>query len=686
MTCAGRPIHTLMMPGCAIGIAVVVYLASTLARDVYYGVPSSLAVAAIEPTCRAVTASTGCTVDYERLNPGRFYLRTRGRASSVTIVVRDQTQIGRLQALLLRAEEVGRLKIDSDDSEASSVITQEISKARQRTVIPLPQPTRKWNRITFTPASSKGAVVIRELGFFASDRDLLRSARQPFTPISGASFYSTVAAALTLAVCAFVVVATVIAPREMYRPIPWLLTLLCFSVCILELGTIFSPYWSFDLRSYYGEELIVSPIGGNVTASLYEGSRLVQGLGQTIAPGFAQWHRMPGYGWFCAAAAVLGRTTDLIEIAMIVVLLQVVLYSAAVGLFVFVARHMFGLPIATLIGILITLLPKQLGQTEVDSTIAPISLIVLSALIVYVSQPSDGGVPPMREFLLVNAACAVWFVLRNDVLPGWIGLSVALAGRRWWRLVVPLVLMASIALPWAFYKRQYRHEFNVMPTNTGEVLFLSLCEVPGSFPYECTDDGYSEWTRRAGHDDSTSQDASNMAVAEVVRHWVTYPVHFGFMVWFKLRRCVLDQSWPGFRTRLSVLYSGIWRGLGLFVFLLAVVSIALAVGHARRRTLLLGWVLFLNVPIFWVVFASAGRFYAPGSVSLLVTAIPFLFDGGLYARLKQYPRRAAVVIACFGLFTVGGQRVEDWVLRHDAVHYWAPFLDPHDSSLEFVRH
>ena len=99
---------------------------------------------------------------------------------------------------------------------------------------------------------------------------------------------------------------------------------------------------------------------------------------------------MPGYGWFCAAAAVLGRTTDVIEIAMIVVLLQVLLYSVAVGLFVSVARPMFGLPIATLVGVLIILLPKQVSQTEVDSIIAPISLIVLSALVVHLSQPSDG--------------------------------------------------------------------------------------------------------------------------------------------------------------------------------------------------------------------------------------------------------------------------------------------------------
>ena len=687
LTCAGRPIDTLMVPACVLGILAVLYLASTVARDVFFGVPASLAVSAIEPTCRAAIDTNDCTVDYERLNPGRFYLRTRGRAASVTIVVRDDVPAGQIHAVLLRAENVGRLTIDSDESTASdAAVTHDISVAHQRTVISLPASTRKWNRFAFTPATSEGAVVIRELGFFASDRNLRRSARQPFQSISDVRFYSTIAAALTLAVCALVVVATWIAPRQMHRPIPWLLTLLCFSVCILELGTIFSPYWSFDLRSYYGEELIVSPVGGNVTAGLYEGARLAQGLGQTITPGAAQWHRMPGYGWFCAAAAVLGRTTDVIEIAMIVVFLQVLLYSVAVGLFVSVARPMFGVPVATLIGVLIMLLPKQVSQTEVDSIIAPISLIVLSALVPHLSQPSEGGAPPLRAFLLVNAACALWFAVRNDVVPGWIGLSVALAGRRWWRLVVPLVLMASIALPWALYKRQYRHEFNLMPTNTGEVLLLSLCEAPGSFPYECSDGGYAAWARRAGHSDMTSQAASNLAVAEVVRHWVTYPIHFGFMIGFKVRRCLLDQSWPGFRTRLSVLYSAIDRGLGLFVCLLAMVSTALAVGYARRRTLLLGWALFLNMPMFWVAFASAGRFYTAAGVSLLVAAVPLLCDEGFYARVMQYPGRAVAVIACFGLFIVGAPRVEDWMLHHDAVHYWAPFLDPHDSSLPFVRH
>jgi len=163
-------------------------------------------------------------------------------------------------------------------------------------------------------------------------------------------------------------------------------------------------------------------------------------------------------------------------------------------------------------------------------------------------------------------------------------------------------------------------------------------------------------------------------------------VHFGFMVWFKLRRCVLDQSWPGFKTRLSFLYTGILRGVGLFVPLLALVIIAIAVGHARERTLMLGWVLWLNMPIFLIVFTSGGRFYAPAGVSLLVAAIPLLFERDLYGRIRRYPWRAGFVVACFGLLVAGGASIEDLVLRHDALHYWAPFLDPHDSSLAFIGH
>jgi hypothetical protein len=650
---------------------------------VYHGIPPSIPVSTIAASCQPDAGLTTCDVGFVRLNPGRFYIRTQGPAASVTITVGDPAAVAQAHVLLVRTEP-GRLIVDADTDPANTdAFGGEVRQAGERIIIPVPRPAPAWNRITFVPAWSGAPVVVSELGFFAGEQGLLRSNRQPFPWIPGSNVLSPVVAAMTLAVCALVVIAAWLAPGVMKRPSPWLVALLCASVCLLELGTLFSPYSTLDLRSSYGADLI-SPSSANLTGGPWEGSRLVQGLGQTIVPGIVQWHRMPGYGLFCALAAILGGTTDVVEIAMVVILLQVILYSVSVGTFVGVARRVFDLHVACLLGVLITLLPKQLNYTEVDSIIAPISLIVLSALVIYLANTHAGKQSPFRVFLLVNAAFALWFLMRNDVLPGWIVVSAALAGRRWWRLLLPVVLMLTIALPWALYKRQYRHEFNLLPTNAGEVLFLSLCEVPGAFPYECTDDGYFEWARRVGHPDPSSQRTSNLATAEVVRNWVTYPVHFAFMVWFKARRCVFGESWPGFRTPLNLLYGGIVRSVGLFFFLVAVVAVSFAVNHQRCRSLLLGWALFLNMPIFFVVFASSGRFYAAAGVSLIVVAIPLLFERGLYAQVRHYPWRAAVVIACVGLFIAGGRRVEDWVVANDSVHYWAPLLDPSRSTLEFL--
>ena len=492
----------------------------------------------------------------------------------------------------------------------------------------MPGSSPAWNRITFVPTPYGDPVVVTELGFFASERGLLQSATQPFPWISGARFYSTIASALTLAVSAFIVVAVSLAPSVMARPIAWLMALLCLSVCVLELGTTFSPYWSHDLRSMYGAELIFSGPGTNLTGGLQEASRLVQGLGQTIAPGFVQWHRMPGYGLFCTLAALLFQTKDLVEIAMAAIVLQVILFSVAVGIFVGVARRVFGVRMACLLGVLMTLLPKQLSYTAVDSIVAPISLLVLAALLVYQANTRTGEPPPFWTFLLVQVAFALWFLMRNDVLPGWIVVSAVLARGRWRRMVIPVVLAVTIALPWAIYKRQYRHEFNLLPTNSGEVLFLSLCEVPGAFPYEFTDTGYFEWAARVGHRDPSSQRASNLAVAEVLRHWVTYPVHFAFMVSVKLRRCLFDEAWPGFRTPVNLLYGGVPRNMGLFPFLLGVVVLSVAVNHQRWRSILIGWALFFNMPMFFVAFGSMGRFYAPAGVSLIVAAIPTAVRAG----------------------------------------------------------
>ncbi len=682
-----RLVDTLVFVAVVTAIGLTVYISRLLSRDLYSGVPRSVPVSTIAATCRADVEGRACATVVVALNPGRFRVATSVPASRLTVQVGDASAIARSRFLLLRPEAPVRLLVEADASGGTAEILNADLRAGSRSVIEVPARRTDWNRLTFVSVPTPEGLVIDELGFFEHRTGLTEPSEPPFFHLPAARTYSIYSAAVTLVVCGFVVFAAWLAPAAVPNAIgPWLIAVLCYSICTLELGVSYSPYRTRDLRAMYAEEVAhFQGTGGtgNLTGGLYEGSRIVQGLGQTVPPGIVLWHRMPGYGLFCALAAAVGRTTDVIDIAMIVIALQVILYSIAVGLFVLAAERVFPRWMAWLLGLLIALLPKQLGNTQVDSIIAPMSLLVLTALLVCLAEERDKGRATFRTFLLVNGAFALWFFMRNDVLPGWIAMSLLLARRRWRYLAVPVILIATIALPWALYKQPYRHELDLMPTNTGEVFFLSLCEVPGAFPYECTDEGYFDWARGIGQSDPTSNTASRLAMTEVLRHWTTYPVHFVLMVEAKFRRCLFTTCWPGFQTPLNWPYH-IIRRAGAFVMLLALVIVSMAVNHERRRSFLLGWALFFNMPLFFVVYESGGRFYAAAGVGLLVAAIPLLFESGLYAHMARHRWRVAAVAVCVAAFVVAGQRAEEWIVKHDSVHYWAPLLDPTHSSLRFT--
>jgi hypothetical protein len=682
---SSRFVRAFVLAAVFAAVGFVGYLSRPLYRDVYSGVPATIPVEPIDATCQADAGSQRCTAVVRALNPGRFRVATSIPASVVSVRTDDASAIARTRFLVVRTQVPGRLVVHAAGAESVDLLDSDIREGA-RHVIEVPAGASGWHLITFTPTASRGPVVIDELGFLEDRSGLLRPSDQPLPWIAANRFYAVYAVAAALVVCAFVVIAAWFAPSTaLIRSSPLLIGVLCFSICILELGMTFSPYWSRDLRSVYAEELARSGSTGNLTGGLFEGSRIVQGLGQTVSPGFVQWHRMPGYGLFCALAAAVGRTTDVINIAMVVIVFQVILYSGAVGLFWWAAQRVFEPWMAWLLGVLLVLLPKQVANTQVDAPIAAIAIVVLAALLVHLSERSDDGRPTAGAFVLVNVAFALWFVMRNDVLPGWIVVSLVLAHRRWRYLAVPALLIVTIALPWALYKQHYRHELDLMPTNTGEVLFLSLCEVPGAFPYDCSDAGYLEWAARISPSDPTSSATSHRAVAEVVRHWVTYPVHFVLMVEAKFRRCVFVTGWPGFRTLLNQPYGTIQEGGG-FLVLLAVVVVSVVVNHQRLRSVLLGWALFFNMPLFFVAYESSGRFYAGAGVSLVVAAVPLMFESDLYRQMARHPRRVAAVLVCVAAFLVGAHPAEDWVLKNDSLHYWAPLLDPSRSTLRFSSH
>ena len=62
-----------------------------------------------------------------------------------------------------------------------------------------------------------------------------------------------------------------------------------------------------------------------------------------------------------------------------------------------------------------------------------------------------GRPPGVRTFLLVNAAFALWFVMRNDVLLGWFAVTALLARRRIAYMAIPVALALTIAGAWAWW-------------------------------------------------------------------------------------------------------------------------------------------------------------------------------------------------------------------------------------------
>lgn len=678
--------HRFALIAALAGLGAITYFVLVLFPGIYWGAPLSIAMPAPAARCQPPPGGSPCTTTVIRLNPGRFRIAVSSPGASVTVTIADRAAAVRSRVLTVRASVAGHLRVLRTGEPATSIADLDVPASDARLLVAIPQGTGQWDTIAFKPAAAS-AVALDELGFFADALGLAEPALQPFSGTGMRIVFLRLMPVAALAICAAMVALVWIVPRDIATSLaPWLAAALCLGICLLEIGVTFSPHWSLDLRAAYAKQWLSERPGSNLIGGLQEGVRIAQGKGVTIADGFVQWHRMPGYGLLCGALAAIGGITDLIELVPLVVVAQCLLYSVAVGVFVCAALRMFTPTIAFLVGVVVIMLPKQLAYTQVDSIIAPIQLVVIAALLRYLADERDDHPPTFPRFLEVNLAFALWFLVRTDVLPGWFIVSAMLAGRRWRRMALPIVLTLLIAVPWGLYKRPFRHEFTLLPTNAGEVLMLGLCEVPGAFPYECGDDGYFSWARRNGHFDPATGSASAHATAEAVRHWMTYPVHFVFMVLTKAYRAVMLESFPGFQTRFNLPFSGVHPRTGgthVFLALLLPLAAAFAARYERRRTLLVGWALFFNMPLFFVMFASDGRFYAAAGVSLVAAAIPLLCDPGFYRAVRQRPRNVAAAVACVLALAVGVGPFEQWVASHDAVHYWSPLLDPAKSSLRF---
>ena len=663
-----------------VAVAVIVYAGVHDVKDVFFGAPAAVAVQ-IDGSCEAGDPSVPCHVSVAELHAARYRIASDAPARTLTITLGFPAPMERAHHLLVRVSQPTNLElyVQAHDGEAF-VEPAHLTNAPGRTVTPLPAAAR-ITALSFVSEAEAFSepIVLDELGFFEDNRGLLTDVRRIFQGIPPLTYHGTLVPRVVARLCIFSAIAAFFVPRRMLRKLlPVLLPAICFSLCVLDLAVLFSPYGSGDLRAFYAGGPLQNAAGSNLNGGLWQAERLLAGQGLTVGAGVVSWERMPGYGLFCAVAALFFGHSTLVDLATATVLLQVIFYCAAAGFFVWAAGQLWQSHVVWIVGLLIAMLPKQLGYTQVDSIIAPVTLLILAALCIRLKSIESGRPVGLAVDLFVHLTFALWFLMRPDVLPGWLVVSLVLYWRSP-RLMIPIVLAVAIGVSWASYKMQYTREFVPTTANIGATLMCGLWEVPSRFASTCSDAAYFNWITKHTPFEPTSQAASNFATREVLKFWLTFPGHFVIMLYDKMLRFLGGDVWPGHATDLQQSLFQIVPRAPLVVFLLTTMALAVAAGHERLRTLLLAWPLFLNAPLFWVMQASDGRFYSAAGVALVVAAVPLLFERPFYVAIAAQPRRTVALVVSAGVLAMAARPLDVWLLHNDAFHYWTPFFNASSS-------
>jgi hypothetical protein len=682
MTSLSRLGRTAIAAEFALAVAIIIYAGFHDVRSVFVGAPPGLPVR-LDATCESADSESPCRVTVTELSRGRFRVATDAPATRLTMAFDPPGTMARAHHLLVSTPSPARLEWRGSPHDAP-IDPVDLPGGLARTVSPVPA-HGPIAAIALARPAPAAQVVVAELGLFEDTRGLLSDERPLFGYIPPQRYHATLVPRVVTRLCFFTMLAAFFVPGALLRKLnPFVVAAVCGSLCLLDLAALYSPFTARDLRAFYASGPMQEIAGSNLNGALWEATRLVHGQGFTVADGLVSWAKMPGYGLFAALAGVLFGDRTFVDLAVSTVLLQVLFYSGALGFFVWAAGRLWRPAVVWTVGLLIAMLPKQLGYTQVDSIIAPIALMILGALCLRLAARQDGR-PVARIDLLVHFLFAVWFLMRPDVLPAWAIVSLILHARDPRRLLLPIAFAAAIGVGWAGYQMRYTGEFVPTTSTTGASLLCGLWEVPSRFPWVCSDESYFAWVSAHTPFDQKSQAASNVVVREVVRFWLTYPGHFVFMVFNKMMRCLSGDLWSGMPTALQQsVFEIVGRGPLILLFL-TTIALAVAAGYQRSRTLLLAWPLFLNAPVFWIMQTSEGRYYGGVGVALLAAAVPLLLDPDFYRALIERHRATVVVLVSVAVLSTVAWPLHGWLLRNDAFHYWTPFLDPSASSFAVVK-
>lgn len=205
------------------------------------------------------------------------------------------------------------------------------------------------------------------------------------------------------------------------------------------------------------------------------------------------------------------------------------------------------------------------------------------------------------------------------------------------------------------------------------------------FRWEPTDQSYGTSVGAHAHQYAAAG-ANRFATGEVLRFYATYPGYTASLVLHKSLDYFMTQAASPELLRPSPLAAGIGRIFRPWTawLLLTAILLALWLGYQRRRTFLLGWPVFLSLPLFVLFQSSGGRFVTFVTASLVLAGLPLLLDRRFHATVRAHAHAPAVALGLL-LVLPAALLLDAALLDWSWFRYGAPFLDPAHSTLALGR-
>jgi len=529
------------------------------------------------------------------------------------------------------------------------------------------------------PPVTSAACAFEEIGLFPSDAGLMKDHRSFFRYRPDSLAYGKLLPPLLFFVAlACLLMLPIFGERYV---LPGMLLVLGISLAVSTL-TVRNIYSYRDIRYSMFVGQVQDAVGNNLNCGIHMGANLLEGNGPVLKKGWVPWHRMPGHAFFVAFAGIMTFSgTDQLALSVATVFMQMLFAAAANAFFFFAASRIMDMRVAGLICIIVAFLPNMYWWTLIEAILPGVVLLMAGVSCLYIEQYQKSPKMPLHYDVLLHSTFAFWFFLRPDIVPCWAIVSLVLHYRRFVRLFIPLLMFLGIGLAWGLFKYQYTKEWSMTTDSFGASAMAGLWEVPHKFKWQPSDGDYFAWIRASTQFRPDTAAANSFATREVFRFWLTFPGYMISLVWHELMTFVYQQSYFGWHVNYeNVILLNHLRGNTIWVMLCTVVM-ALAIGYKRMQTFLLGALLFFNLPVFFLVYSSGGRFYNTACIVLFVASLPLLFDAGFYRRMRERPVTTSLVLAVFLAMAVGGTFLDERLIAWDSFRYATPFLDPAQSTL-----